>query len=274
MDMKAGDGSHAAFNDDEKVYQIRQLALAKNDSQAALEAIELCLMLLTNVSVSEEGQKHVLGEGQRTRGIIMENLFGMFCYFLKSGVFDFISNILANATALKEGRDIVMEYDMLPKIVDMLRWNKVSIHRRKHLIEAVRNIAFGYENLEAKFVELNLVRELGYILSFEEGITGDLPEAVAGFKAVKKPLEVSKVNVKNIIDTFILLSNSEPLMKAIADLQIDLLIEQVDVSNHEELDTNVTVLKTQIEQSRLPKVEEPAEEEEEANQEAAAEEQT
>lgn len=201
-------------------------------------------MLLTNVTVSEDGQKHVLGEGQKTRGLILDNLFGMFCYFLKSGVFDFIANILANVTALKEGRVILMEQNMLPKIIDMLRWNKVSLHRRKHLIETLRNIAFGYDDCEAKFIEFHLVKELGYILSFEEGITEELPEVVAGFKAVKKPLEVSKVNVKNIIDTFILLSNSDLLMKEIADLQLDILFDKVDVKGNDELETNVTVLKT------------------------------
>lgn len=32
MNMQADKSSHAAFNEDEKVYEIRQLALAKNDS--------------------------------------------------------------------------------------------------------------------------------------------------------------------------------------------------------------------------------------------------
>lgn len=202
-------------------------------------------MLLTNVTVSEEGQKHLIGEG-RTKGLILDNLFGMFCYFLKSGIFDFIANILANVTAVKEGRDIIIDQDMLAKIVDMLRWDKVSAHRRKHLIECLRNVAFGYEQFEQKFVEFKLVKELAHILANEQGITEGLPEEVITFKAAKKPFEVNKTNVKNIIDTLILLSNSDNLMKEIADLQIDLLIDLVDVKDHEELDTNVTVLRSQI----------------------------
>lgn len=44
---------------------------------------------------------------------------------------------------------------------------------------------------------------------------------MVGLKALKKPFEVSKVNIKNIIDTFILLSNSEKLMTEIAELKLD-----------------------------------------------------
>jgi hypothetical protein len=55
MNMKPVENSHAAFNEDEKIYEIRQLALAKNDSQAVFDTIELLSMLLCNVTVSEEG---------------------------------------------------------------------------------------------------------------------------------------------------------------------------------------------------------------------------
>ena len=131
----------------------------------------------------------------KKRGIIMDNLFGMFCYFLKSGSFDFLANVFANVTAIKEGRDVVVDYAWLPKLIDMLRWSKVSQHRRKHIIECLRNVAFGYEAYEGKFREVNLIRELTHVLAAEAGITEGLPEEVAGFKATKKPLEVSKQNV-------------------------------------------------------------------------------
>jgi hypothetical protein len=203
--------------------------------------IELLAMLLTNVTISDEGQKHVIGDIKK-RGLILDNLFGMFCYFLKSGSFDFMANVFANVTAIKEGRDVVIEQSWLPKIIDMLRWNKVSLHRRKHLIECVRNVAFGYEAYEAKFKELNLIRELAFILASEEGLVEGLPAEVAVFKASKKPLEVSKVNVKNIVDTFILLSNSENLMKEIADLNLDLLLDRLDVNGKSDLETQAAVL--------------------------------
>jgi len=144
MDMQANVSTHVAFDDKEQVYEIRN-KLKKGDSQAAFEDIELCLMLLTNVSVSEEGQQHLIGN-QKTKGIILDNLFGMFCYFLKSNVFDFVANILSNVSALKEGREVIIDQaNMMPKIIDMLRYEKVNQHRRTHLFACVRNLAFDYE---------------------------------------------------------------------------------------------------------------------------------
>ena len=70
--------------------------------------IQCALMLLTNLSIVESGQKHLLGEGN-TKGAILENLFGMFNYFKTNPTFDFISNILANISALQLGRKFLIE---------------------------------------------------------------------------------------------------------------------------------------------------------------------
>lgn len=110
------------------------------------EDIELCIMVLTNVTVSEEGQKHLIGN-DKTKGLILDNLFGMFCYFIKSGIFDFVANIFANISAIKEGRELIItsQTKILTKIIDMIRYEKVNQHRRIHLLECLRNIAFDYE---------------------------------------------------------------------------------------------------------------------------------
>lgn len=128
----------------------------------------MCLMLLNNVTVDEEGQKHLIGEG-KTKGLIIDNIFGMFCFFLKSNIFDFVSNVLANITGIKEGRELLLATDspamMFAKIVDMLRWQKVNNHRRQHLLECLRNLTFEYESQETKYFETNLVKELAHMLA-------------------------------------------------------------------------------------------------------------
>lgn len=177
--MKAEVQTHIAFDDKEKVYEIRN-KLKKGDSQAAYEDIELCFMLLTNVTICEEGQRHVIGN-EKTRGIILDNLFGMFCYFLKSNVFDFISNILSNVSGLKEGREVIIDRaDMMPRIVDMLRYEKVNQHRRTNLLACLRNLAFEYEHQEQRFIDTGLIKELTHMLTMEQGLT-DLPEEVTHF---------------------------------------------------------------------------------------------
>ena len=146
----------------------------------------MCMMLLNNVTVDEEGQKHLIGEG-KTKGLILDNLFGMFCFFIKSNIFDFVSNILSNITALKDGRDLVLQKDMIfPKIIDMLRWQKVNSHRRQHLLECLRNLAFEYESQESLFYESNLIKEVAHMLAQEQGLS-ILPESVKEYQ-VPPPL--------------------------------------------------------------------------------------
>ncbi len=56
---------------------------------------------------------------------------------------------------------------MLPKLIDMVRWDKVNSHRKTHIIECVRNLAFDYESQETRFYESGLVKELAHILANE-----------------------------------------------------------------------------------------------------------
>ena len=74
----------------------------------------------------------------------------MFCFFTKHGSFDFVANILSNLSAIKEGRDYMLRNKMLAKIIEFLKFERVNPHRRAHLIETMRNIAFEYE-IEEKF---------------------------------------------------------------------------------------------------------------------------
>lgn len=145
MNMQPAVETKAAFREDEKIYEIRHIAGGKVEEQKIHDVIELCNMLLSNITISEEGQKHLIGEG-KTKGLIVENLFGMFSYFLKSATFDFISNVLGNITGLKEGRELIFEHKIFPKIVDMVRYDKVNHHRRRHLLDSIRNLAFDYES--------------------------------------------------------------------------------------------------------------------------------
>ena len=60
----------------------------------------------------------MLGEG-KTRGAIVENLLGMFNYFKTNPTFDFVSNILANTSALAAGRRFMIEQNMLSQVLEL-----------------------------------------------------------------------------------------------------------------------------------------------------------
>ena len=79
----------------------------------------------------------------------------MFAYFIKSGVFDFVANIMSNFSSLKEGRKYMIENKMVPRINEMLMGDVINDHRRTHLIECLRNITFEYEQFEKLFISVS-----------------------------------------------------------------------------------------------------------------------
>lgn len=107
---------------------------------------------MTNLTILEEGQIHVMGEG-KTKGAIIENITGMFAFFKTNPTFDFVSNILANISALKDGRKFIIEQGLLKQIIDVvLLKDTTNAHRRKQLLACLRNCCFEYEDYEADFV--------------------------------------------------------------------------------------------------------------------------
>jgi hypothetical protein len=74
-------------------------------------------MFLNNLTSTEEGQMHLIGKDEKTKFIILESIFGMFCYFNKNTAFDFVSNIVANMACLKEGRKFMVDHKYIEAIV-------------------------------------------------------------------------------------------------------------------------------------------------------------
>ena len=82
-------------------------------------------MFLTNLTMIEEGKKHVLGlDGDhKLKGAIIENFFEMFSYFCLKTEFDFTANVLSNVISLIEGREELIENNILSKIILMVKEN-------------------------------------------------------------------------------------------------------------------------------------------------------
>jgi len=103
-------------------------------------------MLLSNLTSHEIGQKHLLGldkdEGNKSKFIITESIFGMFCYFSKNTIFDFVSNIMANLACLKEGRQFMIDNKYIDAIVVQMVTKYLNEHRRKYLMACLRNLLF------------------------------------------------------------------------------------------------------------------------------------
>lgn len=137
--------------------------------------IEHAFMLLSNVSGIEEGQKHLLGlEGDaKFKFIVAESVFGMSCYFSKNKAFDFVTNLMANLACLSEGRKFMIENKYVEAIVVQMVTKYLNSHRRKYLIQCLRNLLFEYQEYEEKFLEMNVARDVCKVLIDEQGIVGD-----------------------------------------------------------------------------------------------------
>ena len=83
--LKEGEGVFELNNKDFKVDSEtgKVLKIAANE-----QLIEFSFMLMSNFTADEAGQKHLVGlEGdEKHRFIILESIFGMFCYFNKNTI--------------------------------------------------------------------------------------------------------------------------------------------------------------------------------------------
>ena len=113
--------------------------------------IEYCFMTLSNLTATEEGQKHLLGLEHKSKFIIVESVFGMFCYFSKNTAFDFVSNIMANLACLSEGRQFMIDNKYIEAMTVQMISKDLNKHRRKFLITCLRNLLFEYEKYQDKF---------------------------------------------------------------------------------------------------------------------------
>ncbi len=73
------------------------------------------------------------------------------------------------------------------KYIDAISLQMISkplnSHRRKYLIQCIRNILFEYQDFEQNFLELNIPRTLCKVLIDEQGLTDKLPESWQKYKS-------------------------------------------------------------------------------------------
>lgn len=108
--------------------------------------IQTAVMFLCNLSHTESGQIHLLALGTTHKGVLLENLLGMFQYFKTSSLFDFVANIFANISSYKKGRQWMIENTGTLKTIFAIAEDKdTNPQRTKHLCETIRNVMFEWE---------------------------------------------------------------------------------------------------------------------------------
>lgn len=92
-------------------------------------------------------------------------------------------------------------------------------------------------------METGLLKDIIRILTNEQGLT-NLPEEVAAFNSLikKEESQISLTNTKNILDTLIIMANSDKLLQELSDLKVDIILEKVITKGSDELNTLILVV--------------------------------
>lgn len=222
-------------------------------------SIQCAIMLLSNVSMLESGQQHLLGSDKKTKGAIIENLTGMFTYFRHAEMFDFVANILANVSSLKAGRCWMIENgkNVLSPAFLLLQDPELSSIRIRHLIQVVRNLMFEYENYEKDFIQMEIVDLLVRFLVKEHGLTeNSLPESWERMKGIaakeKFAKDVDSENTLNLLDCLMLLANSRSFLKIMEEKKIGELFEVLKIKPFGAARDRCDVIVAQIMELSLP----------------------
>jgi hypothetical protein len=83
---------------------------------------------------------------------------------MKNAAFDFVANIMANLACLEEGRKFLIENKYIEAIVTQMTTKDMSQHRRKYLMTCLRNLFFGFQTYQDKFLEMNVPRDICKVL--------------------------------------------------------------------------------------------------------------
>ena len=227
-------------------------------------------MFLSNLTAIEVGQQHLLGingDG-KFKFIIAESIFGMFCYFQKNTSFDFVSNIMANLACCEDGRKFMIEHQYIEAIVVNMVTKYLNAHRRKYLMACLRNLFFEYQEYEQKFLDMNVPRDICKLLIDEQGLMeDDLPDKWKQWKAKQAKSEntIDYENSMALIDSLILMANSDKLIERMYDMDLQSLLSKVRFPTSPEWEENllrVQVLSNQlvaVPQEKIQKEKEKAE---------------
>lgn len=112
---------------------------------------------------------------------------------------------------------------------------------------ALRNLLFEYEKNEEKFLEMNVIRDVCKVLIDEQGITADrLPESwhFCAAKAAKPEDQINHKHVAAMIDSLLLLTNTDKLLERMHEIDIEALLPKIRLPQTPEWEAHRARLET------------------------------
>ena len=124
-------------------------------SSPVFKEIPYYLMILTNLTVSEEGQKKFLNlEDEKIKGVVFMKIMEKFFDHIYCEEFNFCANLLANATALKEGRIMLLELQVFK--IFLIHFDKMNNHKLINTLRLFRNCCFEFEQFKDELLVYNV----------------------------------------------------------------------------------------------------------------------
>jgi hypothetical protein len=124
-------------------YVIDSQSIKKDITGNFLE-VPYFLMILTNLTIPEDGQKRFLNiEDENTIGVTFLKVLDKYFQYIYKDEFNFSSNLIANITSLKKGRELLLEYGLFK--IFLIHFDKLNNHKMLNILRVVRNCCFEFE---------------------------------------------------------------------------------------------------------------------------------
>ena len=188
-----------------------------NTNIEQIATIPYYLMIINNLTINELGQKQFLNvENEKLKGLVMLKMLDKYFENIYKDELDFFSSILANISALKEGRIFLLENKIFDVILAQV--DKLNNFKMINMLRLFRNCCFEFEKYEN-----NLIVKDGYmlivvfkILLLTNNSDNDVKIDVSSLDNIyfthfnrEKAIEDKETINDLVVDLFIVLTNTE-----------------------------------------------------------------
>jgi hypothetical protein len=118
--------------------------------------IQYYFMLLTNLTISEEGQARFLNlENEKIKGVVFMKMLDKYFENIYSEEFNFCSNLIANITSHKDGRQLLLEYNIFK--IFLIHFDKMNNFKLTNILRMFRNSCFEFEKYKENLLEYDVI---------------------------------------------------------------------------------------------------------------------
>ena len=189
-------------------------------SHEQILSIPFILMIITNLTRTEHGQKQFFGiekaESQNLKGLFLLKMLDKYFENIYKQELDFLSSIIANVSALKEARVFLIENKIYGVI--LAQFDKLNNFKIVNMLRVFRNCCFEFEKFENELLTQDgFMLGLVFKILIEVNLPGvnislDVPELdkiyFTHFNREKAKEEKESIN-DLIVDIFLVLTNTE-----------------------------------------------------------------